>query len=115
MKLKKQSSAALLETVDDLRLTAPLVQGMVNATPIGMQDHPGMLFDIRLLTSSHWVSDIIYFPLHTALFNAAKARGCRVQNGAGMAVYQAVRAFPLFTGHRADAKRMQASFEALGR
>jgi shikimate dehydrogenase len=54
--------------------------------------------------------EIVYFPLETALLKAARARGCRVADGGGMAVGQAVGAFELFTGRPADAARMDAHF-----
>jgi hypothetical protein len=41
---------------------------------------------------------------------AARAAGCPVSDGGGMAVGQAVGAFELFTGRPADAARMRAHF-----
>jgi shikimate dehydrogenase len=45
------------------------------------------------------------------LLRAARAEGCRVVDGGGMAVFQAVRAFHLFTGIEPDAVRMRNFFE----
>src|SRR5207244_3163557 len=41
------------------------------------------------------------------------SRGCRVLDGGGMAVFQAVDAFKLFTGVEPDADRMLAHFAEL--
>jgi shikimate dehydrogenase len=87
--------------------------GVVNATPLGMAKYPGMAFPPELLRSELWVSDIVYFPLETELLREARARGCRTMSGAGMAVFQAVGAFRLFTGRKADAARMMRHFESL--
>jgi shikimate dehydrogenase len=58
-----------------------------------------------------WVAEIVYFPLETALLQAARARGCPVSDGGGMAVGQAVGAFELFTGCEAGRPaRMDAHF-----
>ena len=65
------------------------------------------------LRSDLWVSDVVYFPLETALVAAARARGCRVLPGGGMAVQQAVGAFEYFTGRPADPARMTAHFKEL--
>ena len=54
-----------------------------------------------------------YRPLETALVHTARERGCRVLDGGGMAVYQAVDAFRLFTGVEPDADRMLAHFTEL--
>lgn len=44
----------------------------------------------------------------------ARAIGCRTADGAGMALYQAVRAFELFSGVTPDAGAMRRDFFALG-
>ncbi len=87
--------------------------GVVNATPLGMADHPGTAFPVELLRPDQWVSDIVYLPLETELLRAARERGCRTMGGSGMAVFQAVRAFELFTELRPDVERMRRYFESL--
>lgn len=89
------------------------VCGVVNATPLGMDGHPGMAVDPEWLTKAAWVADIVYFPLETALLARARAAGLRVMPGSGMAVHQAAEAFTHFTGLPADPARMAASFEQL--
>ncbi len=91
------------------------LDGVVNATPMGMDSHPGTAIDVAKLSPAAWVADIVYFPLETALLAAARARGLTVMTGAGMAVFQAVGSFELFTGARADPARMIAHFERLQR
>jgi shikimate dehydrogenase len=87
--------------------------GLIHATPTGMAKHPGLPLPAGLLRPAHWVSEIVYFPLQTALLQAAGERGCRTMTGGGMAVFQAVKAFELFTGVIPDAQRMQQHFAAL--
>ena len=87
--------------------------GLAHATPTGMASYPGLPLDPDLLRAEQWVAEIVYFPLETALLKAAKARGCRTLDGGGMAVFQAVRAFELFTGTTPDAERMMAHFTQL--
>ena len=84
--------------------------GLINATPIGMQGHAGIPVDPALLHAGLWVADVVYFPLETQLLAAARAVGCRTAHGGDMLVFQAARAFDLFTGRRADRERMVASF-----
>lgn len=88
-------------------------EGLVHATPTGMDSHPGLPLPARLLREDLWVAEIVYFPLETALLRAAKAAGCRTLDGSGMAVNQAVEAFGLFSGLQADAERMSRHFLAL--
>ncbi|MGV8938233.1 MAG: shikimate dehydrogenase [Allorhizobium sp.] len=84
--------------------------GLIHATPTGMVKHPGMPLPSEWLRTEIWVAEIVYFPLETQLLAAARARGCRVLNGGGMAVFQAVGAFNLFTGLEPDVERMLAHF-----
>jgi shikimate dehydrogenase len=87
--------------------------GAVNATPLGMAKYPGMPFPAHLLRPELWVADIVYFPLETELLREARARGCRTMAGGGMAVFQAVAAFRLFTCREPDAERMLKHFRAM--
>ncbi|MGQ2978879.1 MAG: shikimate dehydrogenase [Polaromonas sp.] len=87
--------------------------GLIHATPTGMDKLPGMPIPAELLRPSLWVSEIVYFPIATALLQAARAAGCATMDGGAMAVGQAVGAFELFTGLRADPERMGRHFRTL--
>jgi shikimate dehydrogenase len=87
--------------------------GLVNTTPLGMAKYPGMAVPAELLRPDLWVADIVYFPLETELLRQARARGCRAMSGGGMAVFQAVGAFHLFTGREPDAGRMLRHFSEM--
>lgn len=84
--------------------------GVVNATPVGMQGHPGMPVSREYLRPEMWVADVVYFPLVTELLTAAREQGCRTLDGGGMVVFQAARCFELFSGVKPDADRMLAHF-----
>jgi shikimate dehydrogenase len=87
--------------------------GLVNATPVGMEGHPGMPLPAGLLRPRLWVADIIYRPLETKLLRHARRLGCRTLGGGGMVVFQAAEAFRLFAGVAPDTERMLRHFEAL--
>lgn len=101
-----------IELAEDVAAAMAQVDGIVNATPVGMAHMPGSPVPLDLLDERLWVADIIYFPLETELLRAARESGCRTLSGSGMAVFQAVRAFELFTGLKPDHRRMKATFEA---
>ncbi|MEW9678612.1 shikimate dehydrogenase [Pseudomonas sp. TE50-2] len=94
----------------DLGETLAGADGLVNTTPVGMAKLPGTPLPPALLHPRLWVAEIIYFPLETELLRQARALGCRTLDGGTMAVFQAVKAFELFSGRPADAARMQAHF-----
>lgn len=87
--------------------------GVVHATPTGMAAHPGLPFPAALLRPALWVAEVVYRPLETELLRTARAAGCAVLDGGGMAVFQAVDAFRLFTGREPDSARMLADIAAL--
>ena len=94
----------------DAARVVPTATGLIHATPTGMAKLPGMPLDAGLLRPALWVAEIVYFPMETALLKAARAVGCPVSDGGGMAVGQAVGAFALFTGREADAARVRRHF-----
>jgi quinate/shikimate dehydrogenase (NAD+) len=99
---------------EKLAMETARVDGIINATPIGMVGHPGSPISPDLLRPEQWIAEVIYFPLETELLRAARAKGCRTLDGGGMAVFQAAEAFRLFTRLPADADRMTRHFVAIG-
>ncbi|WP_408473747.1 shikimate dehydrogenase [Paraburkholderia strydomiana] len=93
--------------------TLAAANGLIHATPTGMAKLPGLPLPAELLHSGLWVADIVYFPIRTALLQAAEALGCRTLSGGGMAVYQAVDAMRIFTGLEPDAERVYTHFQSL--
>lgn len=122
-----ERSAALARTLDGHAVDVEVVgatrdglaealgtsAGLVNASPMGMAAHPGSPVPADLLRPGLWVADIVYRPLDTVLLGLARDAGCRVLNGAGMAVHQAADAFELITGRAADRAAMLRDFDEL--
>ncbi len=94
----------------DLEDCVRRADGLVNATPVGMAKYPGMPVEARWLDPGQWVADIVYFPAETPLLRKAREAGCQTLPGAGMAVFQAVRAFELITGQSPDKDHMASHF-----
>jgi len=101
-------------TSDDLGKSMASASGLIHATPTGMAKYPGLPLPAALLHRRLWVAEIVYFPLETELLRVANRLGCRTLNGSGMAVFQAVEAFRLFTGITPDADRMHRHFASMG-
>ena len=97
----------------DLPSALAQADGLVNTTPMGMKKLPGMPVPLELLRAELWVAEIVYFPLETELLRNARALGCRTLDGGNMAVFQAVKAFELFSGVVPDAQRMLAHFQSM--
>jgi shikimate dehydrogenase len=109
----RHANLAPARPVDTIAEAVEGADGVINATPVGMEGHPGAPIPIDLLRPDLWVADVVYRPLETELIAAARARGCRVLDGGRMTVFQAVESFRLFTGMEPDADRMLHHFADL--
>jgi len=112
-RLNSEAGEGRVSVGSDLASAMAEAVGVINTTPVGMAGHPGLPLPADLLRSPLWVAEIVYFPLETALLRAARALGCRTLDGGGMAVFQAVEAFRLFTGITPDAERMRRHFDLI--
>jgi shikimate dehydrogenase len=104
------NSTITARTTAELPQLMPLADGLVHCTPVGMAAHPGVPLDLDLLEARHWVADIVYRPIDTALVSGARAKGCAVLDGGRMAVGQAADSFRIFTGLEPDPARMRSHF-----
>jgi shikimate dehydrogenase len=97
------AAAADIETLGDLLAEA---DGLIHATPMGMEAHPGTAVPAELLDPRLWVAEVVYMPIETQLLKDARERGCRTLDGAAMVALQAAGSLELFTGARPDRDRM---------
>ena len=111
--LNERHGAGRVRSGTDVAAALAGATGLIHATPTGMDKLPGMPLPGAVLRPDLWVAEIVYFPLETALLKAARARGCATVDGGTMAVGQAIGAFELFTGLRADPERVERHFKRL--
>jgi len=111
--LQQRFPGAMVSAGSSLAESLAAANGLIHATPTGMAKLPGLPLPVELLHRELWVADIVYFPIRTALLQAAEALGCRTLSGGGMAVYQAVDAMRIFTGLEPDAERVYTHFQSL--
>jgi len=97
---------------DDVPAALASADGLVHATPTGMQKYPGIPVPAECLRPPLWVAEIVYVPLLTELLRTARQHGCRTLDGDGMAVFQGAMAFKLFFGVNPDVARMQRRFHS---
>lgn len=71
---------------------------LVNATSVGMDGKSMVLADTTELPAGLRVADVIYQPFETPFLAFARSKGLEASNGLGMLLYQAAKAFELWTG-----------------
>lgn len=101
------------EPLDALADVIATVDGVVHATPVGMIGHPGVAVPLHTLRPELWIAEVVYRPLETELLRHARRLGSPTVDGGGMAVFQAVEAFRLFTRREPDSERMLRHFAEL--
>lgn len=78
-------------------LTSPVRgDGIINATPLGMQGQKCLNCDVSGLSDKGWVFDLVSAPAQTPLIRDAAARGLATVDGIDMLVEQAAASFQLF-------------------
>ena len=92
--------------LDDLPGLLEDADGLIHATPTGMDAHPGTAVPPELLDPRLWIADVVYMPIETQLLKDARECGCRTLDGAAMVALQAAGSLELFTGARPDRDRM---------
>ena len=96
-------------------LTDPVESdGLINATPLGMEGYACLNCDLSHLAAKGWVFDMVANPDDTPLIAAARARGLAVATGLEMLVEQAATSFKLFFGVDPPRDRDAALWEKLG-
>ena len=73
---------------------------VVNTTSLGMTGKPEMRVPLDGLRPGAIVNDLVYSPLRTRLLATAEEQGCRVVDGLGMLLHQAVPGFERWFGKR---------------
>jgi shikimate dehydrogenase/3-dehydroquinate dehydratase type I len=85
---------------------------VVNCTPLGMKGYPDELpVERSVLRPGMFVMDTIYNPARTRLVAAAEESGAKAVSGRDMLIYQAMRAFSVWTGKMPDYEVMLSGFQ----
>lgn len=92
---------------DDIRAAAAGADGLVNATPLGM-DGIGNAIPDEALAGCRWAFDAVYTPEETPFLAAAGAKGLAVMSGFELFLFQGIDAFAFFTGTAVDAASLRA-------
>lgn len=84
--------------------------GLVNCTPLGMNQYPGCPFDVSLLGTQKWAFDAVYTPVETEFVRAARQAGLSVLSGFELFFFQGVEAFEVFSGQSIDAEAARTEY-----
>jgi shikimate dehydrogenase len=76
--------------------------GLVNATPLGMVQYPGMAFEPDAIGPQQWAFDAVYTPIETPFMRAAERRGLQRLTGFQLFLHMGIDSFEFFSGRTVD-------------
>ena len=88
------------------------VEGVLNATPVGMVGHDGTPLPRNAMPARGWAFDAVYTPVDTAFLIDAAAAGLTTMSGYELFIGQGVDAWHLFAGLPLDEARLRADLAA---
>ncbi len=72
--------------------------GLVNASPLGMKEHPGSAFPADWINMQTWCFDAVYTPMNTPFMQVAKGAGFRCLSGFDLFKHMAIQSFAAYSG-----------------
>ncbi len=106
---------AVVRAIDAGRFREAVVQadGLVNATPLGMAQYPGMAFDPDAIGPQQWAFDAVYTPIETAFMQAAERNGLRRLTGFQLFLHMGIDSFEFFSGRTIERDAVLPSLRKL--
>ena len=104
LNFQDQSRVFLCNSLED---AIKNVNGLVNATPVGMHNHLGTPIPKNYLGSQSWVFDAVYTPIKTTFLLDASEAGLEILSGFELFFYQGIEAFEIFSGVSLDESQLR--------
>lgn len=104
IKVLKQTGLNVKVMEGSLVETMKKVDGLINATPIGMFQYPGNPFPKEGFLNQMWAFDAVYTPVNTEFLKSCKNNGITTISGFKLFLYQGLAAFSKFSGLDIDSK-----------
>ncbi|KEO57339.1 shikimate dehydrogenase family protein [Thalassospira permensis] len=100
--LKAGGANVAFVTEPDLSDAIRDADGLINCTPVGMNQYPGSPIDAALLGGQKWAFDAVYTPVETSFLHSARKAGLSVMTGFELFFFQGIEAFEVFSGAQID-------------
>ena len=86
------------------------VKGILNCSPIGHYQSPGVPIDLKYISGQTWAFDAVYTPLDTEFLKTCRAANLQVVSGFELFFYQGLDSFEFWTKQKADEKGVREAF-----
>lgn len=101
----------ILTTPDGTALVTQRPTMLVNVTPLGMHgdNHTTQSFPDTMIAHAAHIFDVVAYPIHTPLINAAHRHNIPTTNGGHVIALQAAEQFALYTGITPTSEQIEAA------
>jgi shikimate dehydrogenase len=86
------------------------VDGILNCSPIGHYQTPGLPIEASLIGPQKWAFDAVYTPLQTEFIQECRRSEISIISGFELFFYQGLDSFEFWTGIEADEHRVRQAF-----
>ncbi|WP_320035058.1 hypothetical protein [Halarcobacter sp.] len=86
------------------------VDGLINATPIGMFQYPGNPYPKEGFGGQKWAFDAVYTPVNTQFLQTCEENNIITISGFKLFLYQGIEAFKRFSGIDIDSDKIEEEF-----
>ncbi len=108
--LQKNGSDAVVVQQSELKTVSQTVEGILNCSPIGHYESPGMPIDPKYVGSQKWAFDAVYTPLDTEFLKTCQKANLRIVSGFELFFYQGLDSFEFWTEQKTDEKNVRENF-----
>ncbi len=111
--LRETGCTTKVVATDSYKTFATGLNGLVNATPIGMAEIPGTPLPRNFMAGAEWAFDAIYTPVETEFLCNAKSEKLQIISGYELFFHQGICAWNLFTGLQLDTAGLRADLKKI--
>ena len=108
--LQQKGFKAVAIHYSELAHVSQSVEGILNCSPIGHFQSPGMPLDASCIGNQKWAFDAVYTPLDTPFLRTCRQANLSVVSGFELFFYQGLESFEFWTGQSVDEHDVRDAF-----
>jgi len=108
--LRKNDRDAEVVQQSELATVSQTVEGILNCSPVGNYQSPGMPINAKYIGHQKWAFDAVYTPLETEFLKTCREANLRIVSGFELFFYQGLDSFEFWTEQKADEKDVREAF-----
>ena len=108
--LRKHDLDAEVVLQSELEAVSRAVEGILNCSPVGHYQSPGLPINANYIGSQKWAFDAVYTPLETEFLKTCRKTNLRIVSGFELFFYQGLDSFEFWTEQKANDKDVREAF-----